>query len=134
MNQEIWSDDANRPPGWKSEIAEENTDKLFCLSLDGSQIQSRKPLSVTMTKNSQEKAIVKMKQTLTSEDAEENENLPAGWMDKERSTKNSNETSVIVSIITEKEAIHRSFLSVLNMMRSKPAYNEKGSKIKNTNG
>ena len=77
-----------------------------------------------MTKYSQEEAIVEMKKTLTIEDVEEDENLPAGWRDKERSTKNSNETSVIVSIITEKGGIHRSFLSVLNMMRSKPAYNE----------
>ena len=124
MNQKIWSDDANLPPGWKPKIAEEKTDKLFYLSLDTSKFQSRKPLSMTITKNSQEEAIVKMKQTLTIEDAEENQNLPAGWMDKERATRNSNETSVIVTIITGQGVIHKSFLSVLDMMRSKPAHNE----------
>ena len=84
MNQEIWSDDATLPPGWKSKIAEEKTDKVFCLVLDGSQFQSRKPSSVNRIKNNQEEAIVEIKKTLTIEDVEENGNLPTGWRDKEK--------------------------------------------------
>merc|ERR1712240_877233 len=125
INHEIWSDDANLPPGWKWKIPEGKTDKVSCLSPDGSQFQSRKPSSVNMIKNNHnEEAIVEMKKTLTIEDVEENVNLPAGWLYKERSAKNSNGISVIVTIITEKGVIHETFLSIFEMMKSKPAYDE----------
>ena len=58
--------------------------------------------------NYNEEAIVEMKKTLTHKDFEENVNLPAGWLYKERSAKNSNGISVIVTIITEKGITHES--------------------------
>ena len=62
--------------------------------------------------------------TLTIENFEENVNLPAGWLYKESSAKNSNGIYVIVTIITKKGVIHESVLSVFEMMKSKPTYDE----------
>ena len=91
IKHETCSDDTSLPPGWKWKIAEGETNKVFCLSPDGSHFQSRKPSSVNMINNNRnEEAIAEMTKTLTIENFEKNVNLPAGWLYKESSAKNSN--------------------------------------------
>ena len=125
INLEMWSDDESLPSGWKWRTAEGKTSKVFYLSPDGIQFQSRKASLVHMIKNNySEEVIIAMKKTLTLEEFEENANLPPGWLYKESSTKNNNGISVSVTIISDKGVIYESFSSVFEMMKSSSVYDE----------